>query len=161
MASYVPRVHECIKTIQLIRDYFLKSMSNGRFKNYYWDIRTLLSETDVVADYSFTSPDQAELAAIFDFRIFLNNGFQLIAMAALDSNTELWEHSYYYCLRTDDDVRIVAYDDSNHHRELNTSPDHMHKGPELQDEPDRAFPSDLNEISFRNVFSHVISSFVF
>lgn len=137
-------------------------MANGRFLKYYWDIRSVLAENDDILDsassrFRLSSEDEARYAGRLDFRIAFNAGSLLIATAVLSSNDDVIEHDYYYCFRGPDSNRVFSYDDRDHHPEVETYPHHMHKGPEPQDSDNgpRAWPSDLDAVSFSNVFRKI------
>jgi len=127
-------------------------MSNGRFLSYYWDVVTILGETDWVQEITYrSSPDEADFQSTFEFRVLLTNSRQLIVRVALDSNSEIIEHRYYYCIETTAGERLRSYDDKAHHSHLPTHPHHMHIGPRPDEGLDLAHSSDIAPVNFRSV----------
>lgn len=137
-------------------------MANGRFRHYYWRIRSLVAEkNDIVRLEKYSSDDTADYANRLEFRLVFNDGSKIITKSALRGNDEVIEYDYYYCYRDANNVRVFSYDDRTHHPNLCTHPHHMHQGaePESSEVRDQASPSDLESASFFTVFEKVCNTF--
>ena len=135
-------------------------MANGRFRYYYWSIRTLITEqNEIVGLERYSSEDDAIYSGRLDFRLVFNDGSRFIAITVLDENGQIIEHTYYYCYKNANGIRVFSYDDRDHH-DVETAPHHMHIGatPEGNEE-DTALPSDLIPVSFFTVFQKICDRF--
>jgi hypothetical protein len=59
-----------------------------------------------------------------------------------------------------EDVRVISYDDRNHHPEIETHPHPMYKEPEPPEGiRDLAFPCALSPLNFSAVFQSIVKRF--
>jgi hypothetical protein len=141
-------------------------MSNGRFLNYYWQIRALLNEqTPCLAPhhpgYKICEAYDVEYTGTFQASIIFNDDSILIARFSLRATEAIEEYNYAYQYLNPQGVRIFRYDDAPHHPELSTHPHHIHRGAEpLKGERDIARPLDIPQVNFAAVFAKIIDQYI-
>ena len=137
-------------------------MPDGRFRRYYWQIRTLLSENVHLLNvdhpaYKICEEHEVEYAGTFWASIVFENGSQLIVRFSLRADEDIEEHSYAYQYLGPQGERIFRYDDAPHHPEISTHPHHLHRGPEpSRHEKDKIYALDVNRVDFATIFVKVV-----
>ena len=136
-------------------------MPDGRFRHYYWQIRTLLSENDHLLDtnhaaYELCDDYEVEYTGTFWATIVFEGGSRLVVRFTLESNDGIEECNYAYVYLDAHGTRVFQYDDAPHHPELPTHPHHVHKGRQPTKGPDRAWPLDIPRVDFVTVLSKIV-----
>ena len=136
-------------------------MSNGRFGQYYWRIRSLLAEKDHLLnishpDYVVCEEYEAEYLTSFWATIVFKDGSRLAVRFALKSDGDIEEFKYSYQYLDPQGRRILRYDDAPHHPEIVTHPHHLHRGPEpSRGKKDKVYPLDILRVDFATVFTKI------
>ena len=136
-------------------------MSNGRFLQYYWQIRTLLGEKEhlldrVHPDYQICGDDDVEYRSTFRATIVFADGSRLTVRFALKGDGDIVEFNYAYQYLDPHGKRIFRYDDAPHHPEIVTHPHHLHRGPEpSRGKKDKVYPLDILRVDFATVFTKI------
>lgn len=136
-------------------------MSDGHFRWYYWQIRTLLDEkADLLhmdhPAYEICEDYEVEYTGTFRATIVFRDGSQLIVRFALGSDDDIEEYDYVYQYLDRQGKRLFQYDDAPHHPGLSTFPHHWHRGPEPSGRKrDRAHALDINRVDFVAVFAKI------
>lgn len=137
----------------------------GKLKAYYWEIYALIFESgDVLAlddpDFSLSDDDTADIAQVIHAVLPFRDRSRLFAEISLAEDGEAIEERYAYIYYDAGDRRILQYDNRDHHPEISTHPHHMHKGPiPVAGEKDRAWPIDIEFISFETVLQRLRERF--
>ena len=136
---------------------------DGRFRDYYWKLRTFLATKAAILDeehdeYLFPKDDDSayythhlEGCLIFIDGTRLIFEFQL----ALGENYEVIEQTYFYGYYDQQGERVFQYDNAPHHPNLETHPHHIHKGPRPREGKDEAFDTDLTKVNFIAIVSKI------
>jgi len=140
-------------------------MPDGRFRHYYWQMRTLLSEREHLLDrnhpaYEICEDYEVEYTGTFRATIVFKNGSRLVVRFTLRSDGDLEEYDYVYVYLDAQGRRVFQYDDAPHHPELPTHPHHVHKGRQPAQGPDKALPLDISRVDFVTVLSKVVHEYL-
>jgi hypothetical protein len=140
-------------------------MPDGRFRYYYWQIRTLLSEREHLLDthhsaYEICEDYEVEYTGTFGATIVFKDGSRLVVRFTLRSDDGLEEYDYAYVYLDAQGNRVFQYDDAPHHPHLPSHPHHWHKGQRPARSPDQAFPLDMPAVSFVTVLDKVIHEYL-
>lgn len=140
-------------------------MAADKFEAYYWDIYALIFESDdtlALGDPAFSLSDadtvsmQQAIHAVLPFR----DRSRLYAEILLAEDGETIEERYAYIYYDAGGQRILQYDNRSHHPEIPTHPHHMHKGPiPSAGKKDRAWPTDIEFVSFETVLGRIRERF--
>lgn len=140
-------------------------MATDKFEAYYWDIYALIFESDdtlALGDPAFSLSDadtvsmQQAIHAVLPFR----DRSRLYAEILLAEDGETIEERYAYIYYDAGGQRILQYDNRSHHPEISTHPHHMHKGPiPTAGKKDRAWPTDIEFVSFETVLGRIRERF--
>lgn len=136
-------------------------MPDGRFRHYYWQIRTLLSEKEHLLDtnhaaYEICEDHEVEYTGTFWATIVFEGGSRLVVRFTLRGNDDIEEHHYAYVYLDAQGQRVFQYDDAPHHPELSTHPHHVHRGRQPATGPDKAWPLDIPRVDFVTVVGEVL-----
>lgn len=132
---------------------------------YYWNIYALIFESgDVLAlddpDFSLSDDDTARIAQAIHAVLPFRDRSRLYAEIRLAANGETIEERYAYIYYDAGGRRMLQYDNRAQHPEISTHPHHMHKGPlPAAGEKDRAWPIDIEFVSFETVLQHIRDRF--
>jgi hypothetical protein len=137
-------------------------MANGKARAYYWHIFTRLVELANILvvthpRHNFPSEDEVVSTNALHAMLVFTDGSRLIANTILDTETAVREHTYAYVYMDADRQRIFQYDDAPHHSELNTYPDHFHKGAKPNQGVDRAYALDIPDVNFVAILEKIVS----
>lgn len=135
-------------------------MSNGRFRFYYWQIYSFLSELLPIldtshSDYSFPHEDELEFTGEMRAALVFKDGSRLFVKSLLDDTADLREYDYAYIYLDAKGQRIFQYDDAPHHPELSTHPHHWHRGKRPAKGEDKARALDMPKVDFVAVVSKI------
>jgi len=134
-------------------------------ETYYWDIYTLIFESaDILAlddpGFSFSDADTARIAQTIYAVLPFRDRSRLYVEIVLADDSEMFEERYAYIYYNARKQRVLQYDNRDHHPEISTHPDHMHKGPiPPAGEKDRAWPIDLDFVCFETVLRRIRERF--
>lgn len=140
-------------------------MAADNFEAYYWAIYALVFESDdilALADPNFalSDVDTASIVQVIHAILPFHDGFRLYAEIVLAEDGETIEDRYAYIYYDAADKRILQYDNRSHHPEIWSHPHHMHKGPiPGAGEQDRAWPTDIDYVSFETVLERIRECF--
>lgn len=140
-------------------------MTLDRFEAYFWNIYALVFESDDILAiddpaFSFSEADTAGIAQMVHAVLPFRDGSRLYAEILLAEDGEVTEDRYAYIYYDGEGNRILQYDNRSHHSEIWTHPHHMHKGPiPAAGEQDRAWPTDIDFVSFETVFQRIRERF--
>ena len=136
-------------------------MADGRFRQYYWEVRTLLAEKDHLLDrsdpeFELSQEIDAEYIGAFWATIVFVNGSRLAVRFMLTDADVIEEFNYSYQYLDAQGKRVFRYDDAPHHPEVATHPHHVHRGPEPpQYERDKAYALDVHRVDFATIFARI------
>jgi len=136
---------------------------NGRFREYYWNLRQLLDEKESILDkkhpdYNFPEDDDTVYYARYlEGCLVFRDGSRLKFEFTLefDETYTVVEKRYFYGYFDARGVRIFQYDNSPHHEYLRTYPHHLHKGRRPKRGKDKAFNIDIPKVSFAAVLAKI------
>ncbi len=141
-------------------------MPNGRFRRYYWQIRTLLSEKAHLLDadhpaHKVCEDYEVEYSGAFRASIVFEDGSRLIVRFSLRADKDIEEYNYAYQYHDPQGKRILRYDDAPHHLEVSTHPHHLHRGPEPSERKrDIAYTLDVNRVDFVTIFTKIVRQYL-
>ena len=140
-------------------------MAADKFEAYYWDIYTLIFESDdtlALDDPAFSLSDADTVSMVQAIHAVLpfRDRSRLYAEILLAEDGEPIEERYAYIYYDAGGQRILQYDNRNHHPEISTHPHHMHKGPiPTAGKKDHAWPTDIEFVSFETVLGRIRERF--
>lgn len=140
-------------------------MTAERIEGYYWEVYALIFENgDIVGldnpDFSLSDPDTARFAQTIHAVLPFQDSSRLYAEITLADYGEVIENRYAYIYYDARGNRILQYDNRSHHPEISTHPHHMHSGPiPGPGEKDRAWPTDLDFVTFETVLGRIRERF--
>lgn len=132
---------------------------------YFWDIYALIHESDDILsltdpNFSLSDADTASIAQMIHTVLPFRDGSRLYAEILLVEEGETVEDRYAYIYYDGSGKRVLQYDSRSHHPEIWTHPHHIHKGPiPAAGEQDRAWPTDIDFVSFETVFQRIRERF--
>jgi hypothetical protein len=141
-------------------------MSDGRFQQYYWQIRALLGQKSHLLDWSHPLFDicedyEVEYTGTFRATIVFTDGSLLVVRFTLQDDDGIEEYDYAYQYLDPQGKRLFRYDDAPHHAEVSTYPHHLHRGPEPPaHERDRAYPLDIHRVDFVTVLAKIEQQYI-
>jgi hypothetical protein len=135
-------------------------MSDGRFRQYYWRIRTLLSEKNHLLNmdhpaYEMCEDYEIEYTGTFRATIVFRDDSRLTVRFTLESDGDIQERNYAYIYLDAHGNRVFQYDDAPHHPELSTHPHHVHRGQRPARGRDKALSLDIPRVDFVTVLQTV------
>ena len=140
-------------------------MAADKLEAYYWDIYALIFESDDILalddpGFSLSDADTAGVAQAIHAVLPFRDRSRLHAEILLAEDDETIEERYAYIYFDAGGQRILQYDNRSHHPEISTHPHHMHKGPlPAPGEKDRAWPTDIELVSFETVLQRIRERF--
>ncbi len=140
-------------------------MAAGKLEAYYWEVYALIFESgDILAlddpDFSLSDADTASIEQAIHAVLPFRDHSRLYAEILLAEDGETIEERYAYVYYDAGGERILQYDNRSHHPEISTHPHHMHKGPiPVFGEKDRAWPTDIEFVSFEAVLGQIRERF--
>lgn len=140
-------------------------MATGKLEAYYWDIYTLIFESDDILaledpDFSLSDADTASIAQAIHAVLPFRDRSRLYVEILLAEDGETIEERYAYIYYAAGGQRILQYDNRDHHPEISTHPHHMHKGPiPAAGEKDRAWQTDIEFVCFATVLQRIRERF--
>ena len=141
-------------------------MPNGRFRRYYWQIRTLLGENVHLLDVDHPAHEicqeyETEYTGTFRASIVFKNRSRLVVRFSLRSDEDIEEHDYAYQYLDPQGERIFRYDDAPHYPGVSTHPHHLHRGPEpLGRGGDKVYALDVKRVDFATVFVRIVKRYL-
>jgi len=136
-------------------------MSDGRFQQYYWQIRALLGQKSHLLDWGHSLFDicedyEIEYTGTFRATIVFIDGSLLAVRFTLQDDGGIEEYNYAYQYLDAKGQRLFRYDDAPHHPDVATYPHHLHRGPEPSGyERDEAYPLDIYRVDFTAVLARI------
>ncbi|MBI5052345.1 MAG: hypothetical protein HZB52_03665 [Chloroflexi bacterium] len=140
-------------------------MGFSKIEYYYWNIYTIVFQNgDILAldhpEYSLSDEETVNLEKAIHAVLPFRDASRLYVEINLDADHETIYEQYAYIYNGKDGVRIFQYDNREHHPNISTHPHHMHKGPiPNAGEKDRAYPLDIEPVSFENVLLRIRQKF--
>ena len=140
-------------------------MASGKLEAYYWEVYALIFESDDILSlddpgFSLSDEDVASIEQAIHAVLPFRDRSRLYAETRLAANGETIEERYAYLYYDSGGQRILQYDSRDHHPVISTHPHHMHKGPiPVAGENDRAWPIDIELVSFETVLQRIRERF--
>lgn len=140
-------------------------MALDKVEAYYWYIFTLIFESEdllALSDPAFflSDADTASISHTIHAVLPFYDQSRLYVESVLSEEGETIEERYAYIYYDAGGNRILQYDNRSHHPEISTHPHHMHKGPiPAPGERDRAWPTDIDFVSFETVLQRLRDRF--
>lgn len=140
-------------------------MISDKVEAYYWGIYAFIFESDDMLafddpDFSLSDVDTASIAHVLHAVLPFRDQSRLYVEILLAGDDEVVEERYAYIYYGADGERIWQYDNRSHHPHISTHPHHRHKGPvPAIGEQDRAWPTDVEFVSFETVLERIREQF--
>ena len=140
-------------------------MASGKLEAYYWEVYALIFESDDILSlddpgFSLSDEDVASIEQAIHAVLPFRDRSRLYAEIRLAANGETIEERYAHLYYDSGGQRILQYDNRDHHPEISTHSHHMHKRPiPAAGEKDRAWPIDIELVSFETVLQRIRERF--